>query len=148
MGWVYTMSPIVPGLTIIADPVDSRIAELVGVPVGSFSGPITIAATDGTLALTRVVMLESAVPVVTSIASLEFDVALRPTIEFRFQEADLDLIRLNLLFEFKEQIPIKMNVTPKVRFEFTPIQPIGPVNSNFEPSIEFFFTETIINNGS
>jgi hypothetical protein len=147
--WTYSMTPIVPGLTIIADPVDDRLAQIVGVPTGAYSGPVTIAATDGTVVVSRVVTVTIGTPITTAIASLEFSFEWLPAIQFAFNLVDVDSLRLSLLFEFKEMVPIVSNFTPTIVFTFEPIVPVVPPILVFEPEIEFTFTPTLpINNGS
>jgi hypothetical protein len=147
--WTYSMTPPIAGLTIIADPVDNRLAQIVGVPTGEYSGPVTIEATDGILVVTQVVTVTIGTPITTAIASLEFGVEWLPAIQFSFNPIDVDSLRLSLLFEFKEMVPIVSNFTPTIVFTFEPIVPVVPPSLVFEPEIEFTFTPTLPpNNGS
>lgn len=149
MTWVYSMTPTIAGLTVIADSVDDRLAQIVGVPTVAYSGPVTIEATDGTQVLSQLVTVTIGTPITTPIAALEFSVDWMPAIQFAFSPIDVDSLRLSLFFEFKEMVPIALNFTPTIEFTFTPIVPVGPPSLVFEPEIEFTFTPTEPpNNGS
>lgn len=149
MTWTYSIIPSDRGLSVVADPIDSRMATIVGTPNQGLLGLATISATDGTQVITQQVFLAVGYPSVSSIASLEFVVDWIPQIQFVFNPTDSDLLRLMLQFEFKEQIPIAGTFTPTIVFNFAPIVPVGPLTLVFEPELEVTFTPTEPpNNGS
>lgn len=147
--WSYSMTPVIPGLSVVADAQDSRIATIVGSPEQPYSGLVTIGATDGTQVITQAVTVDFTVPSVSVIASLEFGISWVNQIQFAFNPTDSDLLRLMLQFEFKEQIPIAGTFTPTIVFGFEPIVSEGPLVVVFEPRLEVTFTPTTSpNNGS
>lgn len=123
MTWTYTMTPVIPGLTIVPSGLDSRIAEIVGIPEQPYSGQVTIEATDGVQVLTQVITVEFVAVTATPIASLEFGISWGNQIRFAFEPIDIDALRLTLQFSFKELMLQRVNFTPTIVFTFEPTTP-------------------------